>query len=57
LEKKMTDQMASEWSYGDKYSHPDGTVFTRSKWGTWYGSDGSNVNDPYIDFMIRQASA
>lgn len=34
------------------YTHPDGTVFRRNKFGFWAGSDGSEVTDTYIEFRV-----
>lgn len=34
------------------YEHPDGTTFRRTPWGYWSGSDGTEVNETYIEFRL-----
>lgn len=53
----MSDQIDKPWPVGDKYTHPDGTVFIRSQWGNWYGDDGTEVSDSYITFRRLYATS
>jgi hypothetical protein len=34
----------------------DGVHFVRSSWGTWYGSDGSDVDQSWIDARVAPTS-